>query len=275
MKEFLNRLVLAPLKWRRLRERLAFQIRQHHHDLLQIRVPLSAGLVAPVLSEESWISFSEIFLQAEYEPVFRLLPFPDCWIDLGCHAGFFSLFVEQGRRIEGRTGKPRALLVDADPRSARAIERVVILNGLGDRWIFQHGAISAGTGAVQFKQRAFMASGVAAIDDHPGEPESVPIATATRIIDLIPPPYDLVKVDIEGSEHDFVDHYKPVWSAARYLVLECHDSRSTGQTWEEGADRITDRTGFERIHLEGSPKELKRSAGLLVLRNPACPMETR
>ena len=103
MKAILNRLLLTSLKWRRLREHLAFQIRQQHYDLLNVRVPLAAGLVAPVLSDEAWISFSEIFLQEEYEQVFRLLPLPDRWIDLGCHAGFFSLFVEQRRRLEGRS----------------------------------------------------------------------------------------------------------------------------------------------------------------------------
>jgi len=269
MKKFLNGLVQAPLRWRRLREHLAFQIRQRHFDLLQIRVPLSAGLVAPVVSDESWISFSEIFLQEEYGQVFRLLPLPDRWIDLGCHAGFFSLFVEQGRRLEGRGGKPQALLVDADTRSARAIERVIALNGLKGQMTFQHGAVSGGTGTVQFSQRAFMASGVAAINDHPGEPAAVPIITPGRIVELLSPPYDLVKVDIEGSEHDFIDHYKPVWSAARHLVLECHDSPSTGESWETGAGRIVANTGFERLRLEGRPDEPERHAGLLVLRNPA------
>lgn len=269
MKKFLNGLVQASLRWRRLREHLAFQIRQRHFDLLQIRVPLSANLVAPVLSDEAWISFSEIFLQGEYGQVFRLLPLPVRWIDLGCHAGFFSLFVEQGRRLEGRGGTPQALLVDADTRSARAIERVIALNGLQGQMRFQHGAVSAGTGTVPFSQRAFMASGVTAIDDHPGERAAVPIITPDRIVELISPPYDLVKVDIEGSEHDFIGHYRPVWSAARHLVLECHDSPHTGDAWETGADRIVASTGFERLQLEDRPDEPERHAGLLVLRNPA------
>jgi FkbM family methyltransferase len=269
MKEILNGLVLAPLKWRRLREHLAFHIRQRHYDLLQVRVPLSAGLAAPVLSDEAWVSFSEIFLQEEYEQVFRLLPLPDRWIDLGCHAGFFSLFVEQRRRLDGREGRPQALLVDADSRSARAIERVIALNRLEGQMTFQHGAVSAGTGAVQFSQRAFMASGIAAVDDHPGEPSSVPIITPGRIVELLSPPYDLVKVDIEGSEHDFIDHYEPVWNRARHLVLECHDSPSTGNSWEDGAGRIVRSTGFERLRLEGRQDEPERPAGLLLLRNPA------
>ena len=269
MKEILNGLVLAPLRWRKLREHLAFHIRRRHYDLLHVRVPLSEGLVAPILSDEAWISFSEIFLQDEYAETFRHLPLPDRWVDLGCHAGFFSLLVEQRRRKEGRREKPRALLVDADPRSAPAIGRMIALNGMEGQLAYQHGAVSSGTGAVQFTQRAFMASGVAAIDDHPGEPAAVPIITPSRIVELLPPPYDLVKVDIEGSETDFIDHYKPVWSGARHLVLECHDSPSAGVSWIEVAGRIVAITGFERLRLDGRPDEPGRHAGLLVLRNPA------
>jgi hypothetical protein len=37
-----------------------------------------------------------------------------------------------------------------------------------------------------------------------------------------PPPYDLIKVDIEGAEYDFVARYPGVCAAARALVVEWH-----------------------------------------------------
>src|SRR6186713_1284062 len=85
------------LGWNWLRKRVAFALRQSYYEAFEIRVPLVAGLTAPVVSQEAWLSFSEIFLQGEYAAVWRAVPLPDRWIDLGCHAGYFSLYCEQQR----------------------------------------------------------------------------------------------------------------------------------------------------------------------------------
>ena len=44
----------------------------------------------------------------------------------------------------------------------------------------------------------------------------------------MPGPYDLVKVDIEGGEYEFLSHYKEVLAQAKYLILEWHDWHSGG-----------------------------------------------
>ena len=228
------------LEWRGLRERLAFALAWKHYDALNIRVPLSGSLIAPVTFQDGWTSFSEVFLQKEYEEVFRLVPVPDRWIDLGCHAGYFSLYAEEMRRREGRSFPPKALLLDADPRSAFAVERMRSMNMLDGAIAFQH-----------------------------GNPVSVPVVTPELMVKLLSPPYDLIKVDIEGSEYDFIERYRSVWQSARYLVLECHQIAGRVPTWEAGARQVIEKTNFERLPLKDHPAAARNlGAGLVVLRNP-------
>ena len=62
---------------------------------------------------------------------------------------------------------------------------------------------------------------------------------------LLPPPYDLVKIDIEGAEADFLRAYPKVLSATRHLLMEWHSWHTGGggpeQLWRSGA-----RDGFRR-----------------------------
>ena len=264
----LNRLLHLLLRRPALRERLAFGLIQQHYPSLQIRVPLSGGLIAPVVSEDAWLSFSEIFVQGEYDEVWRHLPLPDRWIDLGCHAGYFSLLCEQRRRSAGRTTAPEALLVDADARSEPAVDRMLSANRLGSGMKFLRRAIGAGEGSVSFTERPFMSSGVSDLDGAPGRVHAVPVIAAEEMLERFPPPYDLIKVDVEGSEYDFVERYEAVWSRARHLVVECHESAGIGRSWEEGAAWITRRTGFERLPLDPQTAGVARRAGLLLLRGP-------
>ncbi|HEY2573246.1 MAG TPA: FkbM family methyltransferase [Verrucomicrobiaceae bacterium] len=264
----LTRALQWLLQWRWLRERLAFALARQHYPSLNIRVPLSGGLTAPVTSEEAWLSFSEIFLQGEYDSVWAHLPLPDRWLDLGCHAGYFSLHCESRRRSEKRMTAAEALLVDADPRSVLAVERMIFENKLAGKLKFQHGAVGSGDASVPFFQRPFMSSGVAGLDGTPGHALSVPVVAPEQILALLPPPYDLIKVDIEGSEYDFVEFYEAVWNKARHVLIECHETAGSGRTLADGMDWIIRRTGFERLSLGEVAGDPTRRAALLLLRRP-------
>lgn len=265
----LTRFLQMLLRWPALRERLAFALIQRHYPSLQIRVPLYDGLIAPVVSEDAWLSFSEIFVQGEYDGIWSRISLPDRWIDLGCHAGYFSLQCELRRRAGGRTTKPEALLVDADARSALAAERMISANALQGGMIFRRGAVGPAEGSVTFTERSFMSSSVAEIDRAPGRAITVPVIGPGKILEMFPAPPDLIKIDIEGSEYDFMERYEPVWSRARHLVIECHKTAHPVRSWEEGAAWIVRRTGFERLPLDPVAESGARRAGLLLLRRPA------
>jgi FkbM family methyltransferase len=225
-------LAMAPLKAllkpRWLRRRLVFELQHRFHAELGIAIPLSHGLQCPIVTGEEWSSFEHIFFAGEYARAFEHIPLPTRWLDLGCYAGFFSLYVVWRRAQQRLAGPVKALLIDGDARSGPAIETLARRNGLEAQFQFMHGAIAKGEGCAGFVERPYTLSslnGAAVIGE---VARSVPIVTAGKILRAMPPPYDLIKVDIEGGEYDFLQHYGDVLSATRNLILEWHSWHSGG-----------------------------------------------
>jgi FkbM family methyltransferase len=206
------------LRFGPLRRKLAFELRCRHFADLEVAAPIGEGLRCPILHPEYWHSFEEIFFTNEYQPLFEHIPIPARWIDLGCHAGFFSLLMVLWRRRRKLDGSFSALLIDADSRVLPSIERISQINSFGSRFKFLHGAISSEGNEVPFDEKEVMASSISKNETG----KSVKVMRPQLITELFPPPYDLVKVDIEGAEKDFLKSYGPVIAGARHILLEWH-----------------------------------------------------
>lgn len=266
MRRFFKSLLLWPLRFRAVRNRVLFWARQEQYPELELRVPLSRGFACPILSPEYWCSFSEIFVQREYAPVLDLIPPPSRWIDLGCHAGFFSLYLAWERSARGIGFAPECLLADADARVRGSVERIGRINQLGGVH-FEMGAVGAGA-AADFVERGFMASGVRGLDAQPGAKRQVPVLTQERVIELLPPPYDLLKADIEGSEHDLLRHYPRVLDQTRQLLLEWHSWHGGGGGKEQLVEMARTRGFGAPVEIQ-PPREVSpgRQCGILLFAN--------
>lgn len=205
-----------------IRDKIIFHLKQKYYPHLDIVVPFGEGLSCPVVSPEAWYSFQEIFLQEEYRPVFDKIPLPKRWIDVGCHTGYFSFWVAWLLAQKKQAKNYQALLIDADLRMKNAVQKLIDLNALGERFLFRNGAISQNKGAVEFTQRCAMASSISELGSKSHTRYTVPVIDAGEILKIFPGPYDLIKVDIEGSEYDFLTAYQPVLDQTRHLVLEWH-----------------------------------------------------
>lgn len=223
LRSLLWRTLLAS---RNLRQRLAWQLKTNYAADLDARVPLGEDLAAPLFDAELGASFAEIFSNAEYATLLDSIQLPRRWIDLGCYAGFFSLWLELQRRRRGERTPSDALLIDANTSLAPWLARVLAINELP--WTHRVGAIAPGSGKCEFVQRSYMGSSLGTIDGPPGERVRVPILDEDAILRLLPPPYDLLKVDIEGAEHALLTHYPRLLAAARSLCLEWHSWHSGG-----------------------------------------------
>jgi FkbM family methyltransferase len=211
--------LLSP-EW--LRRRIIFDLQHRYHADLGVAIPLSHGLRCPIVSGQEWACFEHIFFAGEYAKAFDHIPLPARWLDLGCYAGFFSLYVAWRRAQQGLTEPVEALLIDGDARSVSAVETLKRCNSLESQFHFLRGLIARGEGSGGFVERPYTLSSLDGMA-HPGEVAcSVPIVTAARILRELPPPYDLIKVDIEGGEYDFLQHYGPVLAQTRHLILEWH-----------------------------------------------------
>jgi hypothetical protein len=78
----------------------------------------------------------------------------------------------------------------------------------------------------------------------------VPVERPEQIVAALPPPYDLVKVDVEGAEHDFLTTYEPVLKGAKHLLLEWHSWHFGGggvETIRQAAAKAGFREIFEPV----------------------------
>ena len=142
-----------PLQISFVRQRVAFELKYRWFRDLEIAIPLSNGFYCPISVIDSVHSFSEIFVNNEYGSFLQKMPLPKRWIDLGCHAGHFTLYLAL-QHAENGDGNWQALLVDADPRMEEIVQSTLKLNQLQDRCVMLSGLISRERGEHDFAMRA-------------------------------------------------------------------------------------------------------------------------
>lgn len=216
-----------------LRRRLIFDLKQRYFSELEIEVPLGFGLKAPIGSQEYWVSFEEIFFEQEYKALLENIVtekyFPQRWLDLGCHAGYFSLWLAYERIKSGLTiNDCRCLLIDPDPNVANQVRKLITSNRLESSFQFLPAAISKDSGQTKFAVRGFMSSSLADLGDETRDVFSVRSINTNELISYMSPPYDLIKIDIEGAEFDFMTSYEEVLKSAKHVILEWHSWHTGG-----------------------------------------------
>jgi FkbM family methyltransferase len=148
----------------------------------------------------------------------------------------------------------RALLIDADMRCINACARFIDLNNLRENFSFVHGLISRGHGSEAFALTGVMAparvqdagdlgydqidGGLQDQSKEPSENQSkdqskdqiiqVRIISESEIERLMRPPYDLIKLDVEGAEYDFLTGYQNILRCSKHLLLEWHSWHGGG-----------------------------------------------
>ena len=256
-----------PLNWllliRAFRQHLAFHLKYRYFQDLNIEVPVGENLIAILPYLDSSDSFSEIFLRHEYREFLQEIELPHKWIDIGCHMGYFSLYLENWRRLSGVSEQSSAILIDADSRTKTAITRLIERNKLSNRWTYQYAAIGRPTDLATFYEDDYMAS--TSLEGAAGKPVKVDVCKAQDIEEKLPGYYDLVKVDIEGSEWDFLNHYEEILQKTRYLLLEWHSWHGGGGGFAQLKAKIF-KLGF-LILSESKPQSLEskeRQVGLIL-----------
>lgn len=221
MKKIIDRLIITFLRNRLICNKIISTLKQYYFHRLDITIPLSNHLQCPIDRFESYCCYNEIFISEEYKEILEMIETPRKWLDIGCHQGFFSLYVEQSRRLESKSGSS-ALLVDADTRVIRGVEKLISINSLDESFYFQHGLIQGGQETGVFFEDDFMSSSLIPSDRSWKVKKEVPVLNQSKIMQLLEPPYDLIKLDIEGGEYDFLSCYKELCRQAKYIVMEWH-----------------------------------------------------
>ncbi len=237
-----------------LRRRLAFAIKQDYFAELQLRMPLEPGLAAPLDHWDAFIAFSETFLGNEYGDLFQRIPLPARWLDFGCHRGYFSLWIAWEKARRGVSDPGQALLIDADPRAETWFKNLLTSNPVLKEFQFLQAAVATPESGdqVSFAQRPGMNS--LRPGDMPVECDeliTVPRLKEKMVTTQLAPPYDLIKVDIEGAEFTLLETMGGLLAQARHLVIEWHGWNDGGAAAEARVTKAAAQLGF------GEPEKLR------------------
>ena len=229
----LSNIIFGFLKIVGLRRRVIFYLKQKYFQDFGFEITLGQGLVAPIPYKDSYDSFSEIFIQQEYAKILKNIPLQEKWIDIGCHMGYFSLWMEHRRRLHC-LNTSEVLLIDGDIKTEFAIGNLIKRNEISN-WIYQQGVIGSGK-EINFYERDFMAS--TSLRTNGVNPRKVKVLQQNSIEELFPGPYGLIKIDIEGSEWEFLNNYENIISKTNYLLIEWHSWHNGGGGKEQIKKKI-------------------------------------
>lgn len=242
---------------RLLRRHSVDHLKQYFYHELGFSLQLGFGIVTPFYASQSLCSFSEIFFEGEYESVFSEISLPDRWVDLGCHYGYFSLYLAWLRAKAGLHSF-QALLVDADQRVMPALNELVLQNNWQEQVVYLYGAIAEGSGYVRFREHSFMSSMLddlsLRVDNIQRKSYSVPIIDQNVILATMPPPYDLLKIDVEGGEYDFLTNYGKVLDNSKSLLIEWHSWHRGGGSAEQ-IKSLAESKGFKLVRVIREPSK--------------------
>ncbi|MCC7518729.1 MAG: FkbM family methyltransferase [Verrucomicrobiae bacterium] len=204
---------------------------------------LSTGISFPIRTRQEARLVQEILLERAYQPLLEALDPPRTLVDLGCNAGFFTLFVEHERRRRAPASPPaRGLLVDANPDCLRRARSTLRLNRLADRFDLVDGLIGPPGEPIEFH--------ISKADGHSSAFHRYCTRRTVRRTSLdleaeitrrFPDGVDLMKVDIEGGEKFLLEHWAHTLRRSRAILLEWHRFALEGDELERRMREL----GFE------------------------------
>lgn len=212
------------LKSNFFRRALITHLKARYFNEFNHSIPLGNGYWADIMENDGYDSFSEIFIKQEY---LNLLPNKKISriVDIGAHYGYFSLWL-QAKFPESEI---YSLLIEPSPSSCRSLEHLVQLKSLKGRFRFINKAIGNPENKhSNFYDRPHMAGSIFASTTKSEDVTKVEQLCDTELLSEYPPPYDLIKCDIEGAEWDFMQNYDSIIRKTNYLLLEWHSWHSGG-----------------------------------------------
>jgi FkbM family methyltransferase len=260
IRKFLKLPLTLALRTRFFRKRIAYHFRYEYFADLELSIPLSHGFWCPIPMLDAFDSFSEIFVTHEYGSFLDEIPLPRRWVDLGCHVGYFTLYLAWQHALAESLGDWRALLIDADPRSEAFMRKTLAQNSLLPKCEYRAGLISKQPGEPNFALRGGMGS---SSDTSMGGIQSlqkVRTIGPAEILAALPPPYDLIKIDVEGAEIDFIEAYREVHTHAVAILIEWHSPDKEGSR-EKDVRELLEGSDFSLAREIRPRHTIKKDAG--------------
>jgi FkbM family methyltransferase len=188
---------------------------------MRLRIPQEAG-----------------FLHGEHEPdvqdlIVRMLQPGGCLYDIGSHLGSISL---GAARLVGESG--RVVAFEGDPDNALILQQNCVRNHLQSNLQVVHAAVwsSSASEGILFRKAAGRTYGGVEVDGHSpvlggdGPLIRVPVITLDDFAAAGGPLPQLIKIDVEGGEHEVLRGGSLLFEKQRPLVIvEVHHQRAADE----------------------------------------------
>ncbi len=213
-----------------LRKKILHRIKYNYFNELKISIPIKNNYWADLQQHDSYDSFSEIFIQNEYEGFIPDIEIKSL-IDLGSHHGFFSVWLQS--LMEKK--KLKALLVEPSKICFPVLSQLLQREEYKENFVFINKCIgNPEERETHFFDRPHMASSNFK-KDKDELAEKVSVLSEKEVYKWHFPPFDLLKCDIEGAEWDLIAHYGNILKKTKFVLIEWHEG---GDTFENFVNQI-------------------------------------
>jgi FkbM family methyltransferase len=169
-------------------------------------------------------SLQDVLCHPFYWQLYQWLPKePRLVVDLGAHCGHFSMLADVCFRLQFPQAAPQYLLIEPNPKLVPVIRRNLRRSGLCPRHLIHRGLVGGartGSAPLWVSPRNYLSASLA--------PTPQTRAVSCDYIDLESltedRPIDLLKIDIEGSEFDFVANYPQLLARVQAIMIEVHEA---------------------------------------------------
>ena len=174
-------------------------------------------------------SLQDVFCHPFYWQLFGWLPRPPrLVVDLGAHCGHFSLLADTCFRIQFPETEPEYLLIEPNPKLVKVIQKNLLGSGLCPRHQVHQGLVGgvrSGSATLWVSPKNYLSASLNRGAKTRGI--SAPFLDLEKLVENRP--IDLLKVDIEGAEFDFVGEYPQLIRNVQALMIEIHDGPESKQ----------------------------------------------
>lgn len=168
-------------------------------------------------------SFKDVFCHPFYWQVFQYLDTsPELVVDCGAHCGHFSVLANICINSKFGNSDTRYISVEPNPHLLLILRNSAKNAGFLDRMTIYQGLLGEkeGNDTLWVDPKNYLATGL--VKKPKAKPHEVKYLDLNQIVG--DRPVDLLKLDIEGGEFDFVDSHLELLSRTNLIFMELHAS---------------------------------------------------
>jgi FkbM family methyltransferase len=184
-------------------------------------IKLNSGLQIGIDSLVTLNLFEEIFIREIYSSAFSILDQIDFIIDLGANRGLFMIYAYHKLTTIGRNNSPMMVCVEPVKENLNRLTNHININQLSGYVIPVEGVVTkqrVGQADFNYYSRHHVTGKIRS--GHPGQNIRVNIIDLAKFVKERW--IDVLKVDIEGSEEDFLTEYADILLRTKVLIVEFH-----------------------------------------------------